>query len=514
MAGKKSISKNYVLNLLYQIFSIVTPIITAPYLSRALGANTIGQYNFTASLNNYFLIFGALGFGYYAQREIARFQNDKAKQSSVFWEILIVRFFSVGIAVLVYVLLGIFNVFGDYSVLMWWWIIALAAVELDVSFLFQGNEDFQTIVVRNILVKILSIICIFVFVKTATDLWVYILCSAGGTLLGNLSLWLRLPKVITRVPFKELHPAHRIIPAIRLFIPTIAVSVYTILDKTLIGVLVSGTYVEEETQVVNGVSQTVSVTKRYSDLENGYYSEAEQIVKMAMTIVTSLGTVMIPRNSKEFSDNHLDKVKSNVYFTSDFVWFLGIPMCLGIAAVAPNLIPWFLGAGFDKSSLLMQVFSPLVVIIGFSNLLGLQYLIPTRKDTKFTLCILAGAVTNLILNCALIPFYWSVGAVVASVIAECIVTGSMLFVVRKELSFPQMLKQCPKKMLAGGLMFAAVYVTQMFLRPTWYYTLLLVFEGVLIYVLLVFLFKDEFAFTLLNMAKTKLFHKKGTHLNA
>jgi len=504
MKNKKSISKNYILNLIYQIFLLVTPIITAPYLSRVLGANAIGQFNFTNSINTYFIIFAALGFGYYAQREIARYQDDKAKQSAVFWEILIVRFISVGISLTIFLLLGFLHIYGEYTPLMWWWVISIIAVEFDISFLFQGNEDFQTIVLRNVLIKTLFIICIFVFVKSNKDLWIYILCSASGSLLGGLSLWLKLPKIISFVPVRGLHPKHHIVPALRLFIPTLAVSVYTILDKTLIGLLVPGTYVEQETQIIDGVTQTVSVTKRYSDLENGYYSEAEQIVKMAMTVVTSLGTVMIPRNSKEFSNHRLDNIQKNISFASNFVWFLGVPMCLGIAAVAPNFIPWFLGSDFNKAALLMQIFSPLILIIGFSNLLGLQYLIPSGRDGKFTICILIGAVTNLILNCIFIPRYWSLGAVVASIIAECLVTGSMFFVVRKEISFGGTLKQAPKKLICGAMMFAAVYATQFFLKSVWYNTLILIFEGIIIYFGLMLLLRDDFLFVLLELLKKRL----------
>lgn len=504
MGNKKSVSKNYLLNLLYQLFSILAPIVTAPYLSRVLGANSIGQYNFTASISNYFLILSAFGFGYYAQREIANHQADKVAQSTVFWEILIVRFFSVGLSLLIYLSLAFSGVFGEYTSLMWWWIISIVSIELDISFLFQGNEDFQTVVFRNILVKTISIICIFVFVKSQTDLWAYILCMAASTFLGNLSIWFQLRKVISFVKVSQLHPMRHVRPAFRLFVPTIAISVYTILDKTLIGLLVSGTYVDQEIQIVNGISQTISATKRYSDLENGYYSEAEQIVRASMTIITSLGTVMIPRNSKEFSDNNVERVKDNIYFTSDFVWFLGVPMCFGLAAVAPNFVPWFLGAGFDKSILLMQLFSPLIVVIGFSNLLGLQYLIPTKKDSKFTICILIGAVTNLILNCILIPFFWSVGAVIASVIAESFVVVAMLIVVRKELPFRLMLKQSPKKIIAGAIMFAVIYLVQFFLPAVWYYTILLIVCGMVIYLLFIFIFRDEFAFKILHLLINKL----------
>jgi O-antigen/teichoic acid export membrane protein len=508
---RKSVGKNYIFNVIYQIFVLIVPLITTPYVSRILGADGVGQYSFTFSLMNYFTLAAALGFGYYAQREIAKYQDDKKEQSKIFWEIIIVRFFSVGVATLVSCILGWSGVYKSYTTLMWIWLIQIVAVEFDITFLFQGNEEFGKIVGRNILVKAVSVAMIFLLVKKSSDVWLYALCTAGSTILGNISLWFYLPKFLAKVKWSELHPLRHVVPTLRLFIPTIATSIYTVLDKTLIGVLIPDTYVIQETRIIDGVEQTVDVTKRYADLENGYYEQAEKIVKMAMTVITSLGTVLIPRNSKEYADGNLDKLHNNVYFATNFVWFLGAPLTLGIAAVAPNVLPWFLGDGFNKSVLLMQLLSPLVIIIGMSNVFGLQYLIPTNRDTKFTIGVTVGAVTNLVLNLAMIPFLWSVGAVIATLIAETTVTITMGIMIHKEISMPKILLQSIKPLISGGIMFAAVYVTQKYLSPTIGYTLLLILEGIVVYFLVLFLLRDKFFLNLIHMGlgkAKKIFHKK------
>ena len=129
----------------------------------------IGQYSYTYSLITYFTIFGALGFGYYAQREIAKYQNDKYMQSKVFWEVNICRLLSVGIALAVNLILCFTKVYGDYELLMLLFSINIIATAFDIAFFFQGNEDFGKIVIRNVIIKILSIIAIFLFVKDTND---------------------------------------------------------------------------------------------------------------------------------------------------------------------------------------------------------------------------------------------------------------------------------------------------------------------------------------------------------
>ncbi|MBQ9081746.1 MAG: oligosaccharide flippase family protein, partial [Clostridia bacterium] len=320
--NRKNVKKNYIYNVIYQLFVLLTPLITTPYVSRVLGSAGIGQYSFTNSLITYFILLSSLGFGYYAQREIAKEQGDKTAQSKTFWEIFIARLGSVSISLLIYVLLLLNGAFGDYQQLMWILIVNIIASAFDITFLFQGNEQFGIIVLRNVIVKIIGIAAIFIFVQDQADVWVYVLCNSLILIGSNLSLWTRLPAVLSKVKCSELNVKRHIIPTLRLFIPTIAVSVYTILDKTLIGVLIPGT--------VTGVGEDgLEIIIKISDIENGYYEQSDKLVKMVMTVVTSLGTVMIPRNSQEIASGNIDRFKENIYSALQFVFFLGVPMTFG-----------------------------------------------------------------------------------------------------------------------------------------------------------------------------------------
>ena len=425
----KNVINNYAYNLLYEVFLLIVPIAVTPYVARVLGEVGSGQYSYTYSLATYFTLIASLGFTYYAQRLIASHQGDKCQQTIDFWEVVIARCVPAVITLIIYFLLLSFGIYDTkYSVLMLVLSINIFAVPFDISFFFQGNEEFGKIVLRNIVIKSASILCIFLFVKDKTDLGLYALIQSGTILLSNISLWVYIPKYLVRISIRTLHPLKHIVPTIRLFLPTIATSVYTSLDKTLIGI----------------------ITK--NDAENGNYEYAEKLIKMVLTILTSLGTVMSPRNSKKFADGDIEGVERNISATSNFVFFLGVPLMFGIIAVADNLIPWYLGVGYNKAANIMKILAPIVLIIGLSNVFGRQFLIPSNQDKKFTTAIVAGAGANFTLNIFLIPEFGSYGAAAATVFAELTVTCVMLIFVRKNIKINVLIRNSWKYWLSGVIM--------------------------------------------------------------
>lgn len=331
MNKNNKIKLNYFYNLSFQIFKLIIPLITAPYISRVLGSEGVGQYSFSFSIVTYFSLFAALGFEVYAQREVARYQDDKRQQTIVFWEILIAKMLSSLVSLTAF---GVFVISGacdeKYHILLFILSINIIAVGFDVVYLFQGNEKFGLIALRNVLIKCIGVGLIFGFVKKSSDVWIYTLIQAGILLLSNLSLWTRLSKILVKVKLSDINFMRHYIPTLKLFIPSIAVSVYTMLDKTLIGILVPG---------INGIGQS------FSDLENGYYEQAEKIVRMGLSIITSLGAVMIPRNSQAIASGDNTGFYKNVNGALRFVFFIGTPIMFGLASIAFNFSPWFFGDG-------------------------------------------------------------------------------------------------------------------------------------------------------------------------
>lgn len=464
----KSAKKNYVYNVLYQVLLLIVPLITTPYISRVLGPEGVGQYSYTYSLITYFTLAAALGFGYYAQREIASNREDAYTRSKLFWEILLCRLLPTCICLAVNFTLCVTRVYGDDSTLMLVMSCSIAAIAIDASFYCQGMEDFGKIVLRNTIVKIATVAMIFIFVNSSDDVWLYALINLGMSIVGNATLWVGLPGYLVRVKAKDLHPFRHLPGTLRLFLPTIVISIYTVLDKTLIGIITQ------------------------SDAENGFYEQADKVVKIALTVVTCLGTVMIPRNTAEFKRGNIDKLRSNIYFASKFVWFLGTALVFGISAVTFNFNGWFFGEGYESVNRIMIVLSGLCLAIGMSNVLGVQYLVPTGRDKTFTLTVTAGAIVNTVLNIPLIIFFGAFGAAIATIIAECSVTGVQLFCVRKELKASKILLGGIKNIIAGAIMFAAIFPMSWFLPSNIGFTVLIVLAGAAIYFLALFILRDKF----------------------
>lgn len=473
-----SLKKNYIYNLTYQILSILIPLITTPYLSRALGADGVGIYSYTLSITTYFVLFGSLGIAIYGQREIAYIRENEYKKSLVFWEILLLRFISMSISLTLFILIfANGKTYGLYYKIL---IIEIIANSLDISWFFQGIEEFKKTVTRNIIVKIISVICIFAFIKKVEDLWLYILIYVLSNLLGNLSLWLYLPKYLTKIKVKEIKLKEHILPIISLFIPQIAMQVYLVLDKTMIG------------NILGDMSEV------------GNYEQSQKIIKTALTVVTALGTVVAPRIANIISSNDKKQVENYLANSFKFVWLLGFPIMLGLIAISRTLVPWFLGEGYEKSILLIMVGAPLIMAIGLNNVTGIQYLIPAKKQNLYTKSVVIAAILNFILNLILIPKFKATGALIASVMAEFSIVIVQLIDVRNDFDIKIILKNSYKYIIGGIIMFIPIYILGLYQQPTIKTTLMQMILGTIIYGLTLICMKEEFVLKIIKTLKAKI----------
>ena len=463
--AKKSIKKNYIFNTCYQILLLLTPLITTPYISRVLGADGIGTVSFAESIVSYFVLFATLGISTYGQREISYVQDSKRDRSIVFWNTKILQIITSVIVLCVYF---VYLFLTKASVIYVIFAIKIVSVAFDVTWFFQGMEEFGKTVLRNVIFKIINIVYVFGVIKTKEDVVWYAFGLAIFILLGNISLWGYLPKYIQKITYKDLKPFNAVPVVLSLFIPTIAVQVYTVLDKTMIGIITNSSY------------------------ENGYYEQALKISRLVLMLVASLGTVMIPRIGYHFQKNDVEEVKRLMYRGYRFVWFLGIPLCFGLIAVADNMVPWFFGAGYDKVAELLKILAFIILAVGISNVTGMQYLIPTKRQNIFTLTVIIGAITNFLLNMILIRQFQSVGAAIASILAEIVVAILQLVIIRKELSIWHVLKEGTYYYIAGGIMLTILFGVGKILSPSIMHTAILVATGAIVYFVVLLLLRDEF----------------------
>lgn len=479
--ASKSIKKNYVYNLIYQILILLTPLITAPYLSRVLGPDGVGTYSYIESISSYFVLFATLGLTTFGQRETSYVQDDRKKRSIIFWETTIIEIIASLIVIVVYVFFSLRQSTPELYLVL---VFNLFAVLFNISWFFQGMEEFGNIVARNIFFKIVNIVFIFVAIKTKKDLIWYLLGSSFFLFLNNASYWLMVPKYIDKPVLKELHPARHLRSILSLFVPTIAMQIYTVLDKTMIGVITQ------------------------SSFENGYYEQALKISIMLLTVVTSLGTVMIPRIGFYYARRETDKVRDYMYRGYQFVWFLGIPLCLGLIMTASNFVPWFYGDGYDKVVPLVRILSLLIIAIGINNVTGIQYLIPTKKQNIFTFTVLIGAAVNFILNIFLINLLQSYGAAIASVVAETTIAIVQIIFVRKELSPWEIIKRGWHYYISGGIMAIVLFFVKNMLPPSIFHSMMLVGIGAGVYFFVLLIIRDRFFLDIVMSVWDKVMRKK------
>ena len=478
--SKKSIKKNYIYNMFFEILKVIIPLITTPYLSRVLGAENIGIYSYTLSITTYFILFGSLGVQMYGQREIAFVQNKKHERSNIFYEILIMRFITLAISLLLFYLC--FCTHGEYKVYYRILILEMLAYSIDISWFFQGLEEFKKTVIRNSLIKIISLICIFIFVKTQGDLLKYFYIYVGANFLGNVTLWIYLPRYVDKLSVRQLKILRHLKPTIALFIPQIAIQIYTVLDKTMIG-----TIIEDKKEV-------------------GYYEQAQKTIKLLLTIATSLGTVMMPRMANIFASGDNNKIKEYINKSFSFVLMIAFPLMFGIISVSDSFVPIFYGDGYSKVVILLKTISPIIVAIGLSNVIGIQFLLPTKRQKEYTISVIMGAVINFCLNFILIFKLKSIGASIATVVAEFSVTAIQFYLARKEIKIKEVLNISKKYFIASLLMFVSIVWIDRLITKPFASICVQICIAIPVYFGLLFFMKDQLFFEGIDLVKKRVRH--------
>ncbi|WP_379823554.1 flippase [Lacticaseibacillus paracasei] len=467
--------KNLLWNMGYQVFILLLPIVTIPYVSRVLGPTGIGINAFTNSIVQYFVLFGTLGLTMYGNREVAYQRDNPKKLSNLFWELTILRLVTTGIATLLY--LGFILLSGKYQTFYFIQGLLLIATAIDVSWFFQGLEEFSITVLRNTFVKIISLILIFVLIKAKHDLWLYILILTGSQVLGNLTLVPYLKRYVKFPHWSELKLINHLRPTIEMFVPQIATQVYLQVNKTMLGALV-------------GVQAS------------GFYDNSDKIVKILLAVVTATGTVLLPHTAHSFAQGKHDEVEDSLNKSMHFILVIAFPMTAGLAGIAPIFTKIFFGSGFGPVSNLLVIESIVIVLIGVSNATGVQYLLPTNQLTPFTTSVILGAVANMVLNVPFIFLWSSNGAMFATVLSELLVTAYQLFKVKHQLRIEVIFQEVWKYMLAAIIMGASVriFITVLSLSS---FTALLgaTLYGVLIYSIALFMLRPKILLRMLASLK-------------
>ena len=346
--------KNFIYNIIYQVLILIIPLILSPYLSRVIYADGIGIYSYTYSIIHYFMLLTMLGVNNYGNRSIAKVRDNKDKLSKVFWSIYLLQLIMGIIMIILYI--GFVLIFNNhYKIVALIQSLFIVSAMLDINWFFFGMEEFKKTITRNTFVKIGNALLVFLLVKSSDDVWIYTLIMAGMTCLSQIILWSFLRKYVKfkKITWNDIKK--HIKPNLVLFIPIIAVSLYKIMDKIMLGAMSS-------------VSEV------------GFYENAEKIINIPLALITALGTVMLPRISNLTSKGDDKKIKEYINKSERFVMFMSFSMCCGLIAVGYNFAPLFFGKSFQKSGILIMLLSITLPFLSFANVLRTQYLIPNEQD--------------------------------------------------------------------------------------------------------------------------------------
>ena len=473
MIKKKSLNKNFIVASLYQVTTTLIPIFTVYYITRILGADRIGAFSYSTSICSYFVIASTLGFYSYGQREIAFYQDNPAEYSRVFKELQLLR------AVITPTILVVYFIYiatlGRDKILLLILSINIVNSFMDISWFYAGLEEFQKISWRSISIKLLYVISIYTFVKSKSDFYLYCFIEVLHVLAISMSLWIGIKKYL--VPTAKLNWTRHFKPVIALFIPSLAIQLYTVLDKSMIGFFSSQSY-----------------------NENGYYELAQNLVKAFLVLSTTMGSVSAPRISFAIARNDYTEMRTRLYNSYRFVWATAIPLMIILNGITSRIVPLYYGQGYKKVAELIHLFSPLILAIGLSNVSGIQYFIPKNLIKIYTASLITGAVINLILNLLFIPHFYSIGATVASVIAEWSVTICQLIMVikLKELKITHIFHISIRYWICGIILSAFTYYLNKVLPFSISGVIAMIILLLVCYLILLLISRDKYVLSILK----------------
>ncbi len=427
---ESSVKRNFLYQMFYEILAIVLPLITSPYIARVIGATGVGTYSYSYSIAYYFVLFSMLGLKNYGNRAIARVRDEQQELNETFSNLFTLHMVISVICTCAYI--GYIFLIDEklYAVIQLFYVISAL---FDISWFYFGIEKFRITVTRSSIIRIATVVSVFLFIHTADDVWIYCLIMALGNLASQLALWIPLRKHVKFVRPEWMVMKVHMKPMLILFIPAVAVSLYKYMDKIMLG----------------WISSTAQL---------GFYENAEKVSNIPITIISSFGTVMLPRMSNMAAKGKKKESERYTAISMQLVMCLALAFAFGLAAIGIVFAPVFWGEEFALSGTLIMGLSITIPFVSFANVIRTQYLIPTQKDRQYVASVICGAVVNLVINLILISRLGAVGAMIGTIAAEAAVCIYQAVVVRKQMPIGSYVKSFAYFIIIGALMFVVVYV--------------------------------------------------------
>ncbi len=466
------ITRNYLYNAAYQLLVILTPIITAPYLARVLGADQLGIYGYVNSSGNIITTCTLLGIFAYGNRQTAYVRDNRKELTETFWEIEFTRLLLGICGTAVYIIYTLFN--KDFKLFFILYYPYILAQFIDCTWIYVGLEDMKPAVVKNFVTRVLNVIGIFVLVKKKEDLWIYILLLALTALVTNIAAYSQLGKYIGKPCGNIRRFTVHIRNSIYLFLPQVAALFYLQVDKVML-------------QWITGVSSQVS-----------FYDHAEKLINIPLSLISVMSTVMMPRIANEFKNKNRDQIEILLNKAGRFALFAAFPMMFGLACIADKFIPWYLGAEFAPVASAMVVLSPIVILNSLSGISGQQYFTATNQIKILMRAYVSAALLNVIVNGILIPGHGYMGAAVATVGSSLISTVLQYYYLNRQVEVTGLVRYGIRYLAASIVMAVVIYLPTRGMSASVKTTAFQIMAGIVVYLALMLLLKDQTMFELLQ----------------
>lgn len=477
------LKKNIIYNALYQALVILLPILTMPYLVRSLSKEQIGINSYSLSVVQIFIVISFWGMNNYASREIA-YQKDNSKRNEEFWSLWTIQIISTMFS---FITLNLFNIyfFRDNKIIFFIQSFLVLINMIEVSWFFIGIEELKRVVVRNTVIKLLMTSSIFIFIKDTNDFYLYILINVITSLVGNIVLVNSLKQYVGTPNVNKERVRYHLSKSWKFLIPQFSILIYTSLDKVILGNLANMT-------------------------EVAYYDQSQKIIRIAVSLVSSVGVALLPRmtylaqnNKKEEFDNLLTKSLNNVLLVS--IYIVTVIIC-----VAPNFVEWFFSKQYKDMALLMQIVSPIGVFIPIATILWNTVLIPNKLDNIAIKSAIYCAIMSVILNTLLDKNLGALGAIITLLLVEFYGMSYRIYHSRKYYNFKILIPSLYRYVGSSIFSYICVILFTGFMKSSIISTIIIGIISTIVYFSILIVMKDTLILSYIGNIKMKL---KGRNLN-
>lgn len=478
----KSLAKNTIYNVAYKVLTLVFPLITSAYISRVLMPQGIGTVAYAQNICSYFILFASLGIPTYGIKAIAEVANDKEKLNSAYSSLLVLNVILTAISSIVYIAsIYIVPQFRENLPLYWACGINIFLSCINIDWLYSGLEEYDYIVKRSILIKIILIIAILVFVKTKDDYVVYALISSFA-MAGNYLFNVVHARKYVKFTVKNLNFSKYIVPVVTLGTVLILGTLYNKIDITMLGLMI------DENAV-------------------GYYSNAHKVIDIIISVCAAFTAAFLPRLSYYFK-NEREKIPQILNKGVSAISFIVFPAIIGIILLAPSIVKILFGEMFLKSGSIIRVFAIVIFFRSFGDLFCHQLLIASGNEKKRILANIVSTVINIVLNFLLIPILNEIGAAIASIISEAFVNIYLFIILKRKLRFSVNYKSMLSPFIASLIMIIGIIPAKLIGGSEIVYCVVTVLCCSIIYLTANFLLKNDFMRLILYKCKIRL-NKRG-----